>query len=158
MMATFTTRFPANSATGRSLSVSASVAHGLPDGSRLRDIRFVGFGQLEKSWLGLGEFQPGRPMSAAMSTWPRARAYDRALTHPYIRAGPSADGRRRCRARQAELFAYSARAFFFFFLDQIAGIDGLGPLPASTRVCTVCGLVAAVTESATAGGSAVKVV
>ena len=54
---------------------------------------------------------------------------------------------------KAELFAYQARAF----LDQIAGIDVLGPLPGFDTGLHSMRVVAAIAESAAGGGATVKV-
>ncbi|NED59590.1 gfo/Idh/MocA family oxidoreductase, partial [Streptomyces sp. SID10244] len=55
---------------------------------------------------------------------------------------------------KAELFAYQARAF----LDQVAGIDVLGPLPGFDVGLHSMRVVAAITESALDGGATVKVI
>ena len=53
----------------------------------------------------------------------------------------------------ADLFAYQTRGF----LDQIAGIGELGPLPGFDEGLRGLRLVAAVAESADSGGAVVKV-
>jgi predicted dehydrogenase len=53
----------------------------------------------------------------------------------------------------ADLFSYQTRAF----LDQIAGIGDLGPLPGFDVGLHGLRVVAAITESAQSGGVAVKV-
>ena len=73
--------------------------------------------------------------------------------HPYIRGGLPMDA---CGVGHgvADLFGYQTRAF----LDQIAGIGELGPLPGFDAGLHGLRIVAAITESAQSGGAAVKVV
>ncbi|MDF2822765.1 MAG: oxidoreductase domain protein [Mycobacterium sp.] len=145
-VATFTTRFH-NGAVG-TFSVSR-VAHGLPDG-----LGFEIFGSSGSAAWELarpGEFQLSTTDVRSDVNGPRRVTIG--PEHPYIRAGLPMDAGGVGHGK-AEFFAYQARAF----LDQIAGIDGLGPLPGFDAGVHGMRLVAAVTESATAGGSAVKVV
>jgi predicted dehydrogenase len=145
-VATFTTRFH-NGAIG-TFSVSR-VAHGLPDG-----LGFEIFGSSGSAAWELarpGEFQLSTTDVRSDVNGPRRVTIG--PEHPYIRAGLPMDAGGVGHGK-AEFFAYQARAF----LDQIAGIDGLGPLPGFDAGVHGMRLVAAVTESATAGGSAVKVV
>ena len=72
--------------------------------------------------------------------------------HPYIRGGLPMDAGGVGHG-VADLFVYQTRAF----LDQIAGIGDLGPLPGFEVGLHGLQVVAAVTESANAGGAAVKV-
>ena len=72
--------------------------------------------------------------------------------HPYIRGGLPMDAGGVGHGK-AEFFAYQARAF----LDQVAGIDGLPPLPDFTHGLRGMQLVAAITESAANNGTAVKI-
>ena len=72
--------------------------------------------------------------------------------HPYIRGGLPMDAGGVGHG-VADLFAYQTRAF----LDQIVGIDHLGPLPGFEAGLHGLRVVAAVTESAQFGGAAVKV-
>ena len=69
--------------------------------------------------------------------------------HPYTAGG--ANGRGRV-GHGVDLFAVQTRAF----LDQIAGIGDLEPLPTPTRSGGLR-IAAAVPESADSGGSCVKV-
>ncbi|GAA3705601.1 Gfo/Idh/MocA family protein [Gordonia hankookensis] len=73
--------------------------------------------------------------------------------HPYIRGGLPMDAGGVGHGK-AELFAYQARAF----LDQVAGIDALGPLPGFDVGLHSMRVVAAITESALDGGATVKVI
>ena len=73
--------------------------------------------------------------------------------HPYIRGGLPMDAGGVGHG-VADLFAYQTRAF----LDQIAGIGDLGPLPGFDAGLRGLRVVAAVTESAQSGGATVKVV
>jgi hypothetical protein len=72
--------------------------------------------------------------------------------HPYIRGGLPMDAGGVGHG-VADLFGYQTRAF----LDQIAGIGELGPLPGFDAGLHGLRVVAAVTESAQFGGAAVKV-
>jgi predicted dehydrogenase len=72
--------------------------------------------------------------------------------HPYIRGGLPMDAGGVGHG-VADLFAYQTRAF----LDQIAGVGDLGPLPGFEAGLHGLQVVAAVTESAQSGGAAVKV-
>ncbi|MBY6686144.1 Gfo/Idh/MocA family oxidoreductase [Rhodococcus sp. BP-149] len=72
--------------------------------------------------------------------------------HPYIRGGLPMDAGGVGHGK-AEFFAYQARAF----LDQVAGIDGLPPLPDFAHGLRGLQLVAAITESAANNGIAVKI-
>ena len=74
--------------------------------------------------------------------------------HPYIRGGLPMDAGGVGHG-VADLFAYQTRAF----LDQIAGIGDLGPLPELRgSACAACASSPPITESADSGGAAVKVV
>ena len=73
--------------------------------------------------------------------------------HPYIRGGLPMDAGGVGHG-VADLFVYQTRAF----LDQIAGIGDLGPLPSFEAGLRGLRVVAAVSESAQSGGAAVKVV
>jgi predicted dehydrogenase len=73
--------------------------------------------------------------------------------HPYIRGGLPMDAGGVGHG-VADLFGYQARAF----LDQIAGVGELGPLPAFEAGLHGLRVVAAVTESAQSGGVAIKVI
>ena len=73
--------------------------------------------------------------------------------HPYIRGGLPMDAGGVGHG-VADLFVYQTRAF----LDQIAGIGDLGPLPGFDAGLHGLRVVAAITESAQSGGAAVKVV
>ncbi len=72
--------------------------------------------------------------------------------HPYIKGGLPMDAGGVGHG-VADLFGYQNRAF----LDQIAGIDQLGPLPSFRDGLHSLQVVAAVSESAKNGGVAVKV-
>ena len=72
--------------------------------------------------------------------------------HPYIRGGLPMDAGGVGHG-VADLFNYQTRAF----LDQIAGIGDMGPLPGFEVGLHGLQVVAAITESANGGGLAVKV-
>ncbi len=144
-VATFTAMF----ASGAVGTFSASrVAHQLPDG-----LAFELF-----TTKGSAAFDLHRAAEFALSTddvddftnGPR-----RVLIgpqHPYIKGGLPMDAGGVGHG-VAEFFAYQSRAF----LDQIAGIDGLGPLPTFSDGLRGMKVIAAVAESARNGGAAVKV-
>ena len=73
--------------------------------------------------------------------------------HPYIRGGLPMDAGGVGHG-VADLFVYQTRAF----LDQIAGIGDLGPLPGFDAGLRGLRVVAAISESAQSGGAAVKVI
>jgi predicted dehydrogenase len=144
-VATFTAKFD-NGAVG---SFSASrVAHNLPDG-----LGFELFGSNGSAAWDLhraAEFQISSSDVRSDIGGPR-----RVLIgpeHPYIKGGLPMDAGGVGHG-VADLFTYQARAF----LDQIAGIGDLGPLPGFDAALHGMRLVSAVTESATAGGNAVTV-
>ena len=144
-VATFTAKFE-NGAVG---TLSASrVAHNLPDG-----LAFELFGSKGSAAWDLhraSEFQLSADDVRSQIGGPR-----RVLIgpeHPYIRGGLPMDAGGVGHG-VADLFAYQTRAF----LDQIAGIDDLGPLPGFDAGLRGLRLVAAVTESAESGGAVVKV-
>jgi predicted dehydrogenase len=144
-VATFTARFE----NGMLATFSASrVAHGRPDG-----LGFEVFG------------------SAGSAAWDLSRAAEFQIStteipdgingvrrviigpeHPYIRSGLPMDAGGVGHGK-AEFFAYQARAF----LDQIAGVGDLGPLPRFDTGLHDLQLIAAIAESARLGGAAVKV-
>jgi predicted dehydrogenase len=72
--------------------------------------------------------------------------------HPDIRGGPPMDAGGVGHG-VADLFVYQTRAF----LDQIAGIENLGPLPTFEDGLHGLRVVAAVAESAASGDAVVKV-
>ncbi|SCX32348.1 Gfo/Idh/MocA family protein [Mycolicibacterium fluoranthenivorans] len=135
-VATFTARF-GNGAAG---TFSASrVAHGMPDG-----LGFELFGSAGSAVFDLhraGEFTLN----------------DRRVLigpeHPYIRGGLPMDAGGVGHG-VADMFAFQTRAF----LDQIAGIDALGPLPGFEVGLRGLRLVAAIAESARLGGETISVV
>jgi predicted dehydrogenase len=135
-IATFTARF-GNGAAG---TFSASrVAHGMPDG-----LGFELFGSAGSAVFDLhraGEFTLN----------------DRRVLigpeHPYIRGGLPMDAGGVGHG-VADMFAFQTRAF----LDQIAGIDALGPLPGFEVGLRGLRLVAAIAESARLGGETISVV
>ncbi len=144
-MATFTAKFD-NGAVG---TFSASrVAHNLPDG-----LGFELFGSKGSAAWNLhraAEFEISTDDVRSDVAGPR-----RVLIgpeHPYIRGGLPMDAGGVGHG-VADLFAYQTRAF----LDQIAGIGELGPLPGFDAGLHGLRVVAAVTESAQSGGAAVKV-
>ena len=146
-VATFTATFD-NGAVG---TFSASrVAHNLPDG--------LGFELFASK--GSAAWNLHRPGEFEISTDGRAQRRSPGLArvligpdHPYIRGGLPMDAGGVGHG-VADLFAYQTRAF----LDQIAGIGDLGPLPGFDAGLHGLRVVAAVTESAQSGGTAVKVV
>jgi predicted dehydrogenase len=144
-VATFTARFD-NGAIG---TFSASrVAHNLPDGLGFE--LFASAGSASFDLHRAGEFQLSTDDVASHSAGPR-----RVLIgpeHPYIRGGLPMDAGGVGHG-VADLFGYQARAF----LDQIAAIGELGPLPGFDAGLHGLQVVAAVTESANSGGAAVKV-
>ena len=144
-VATFTARFD-NGAIG---TFSASrVAHNLPDGLGFE--LFASTGSASFDLHRAGEFQLSTDDVASRSAGPR-----RVLIgpeHPYIRGGLPMDAGGVGHG-VADLFGYQARAF----LDQIAAVGELGPLPGFDAGLHGLQVVAAVTESANSGGAAVKV-
>jgi hypothetical protein len=93
---------------------------------------------------------PSPPTTSTTSSGPR-----RVLIgpqHPYIKGGLPMDAGGVGHG-VADLFGYQNRAF----LDQIAGIDQLRPLPSFCDGLHGLQVVAAVSESAKNGGVAVKV-
>jgi predicted dehydrogenase len=143
---TFTARFD-NGAVG---TFSASrVAHNLPDGLGFEV--FASNGSAAFDLHRAAEFQISTDELAG-----RLAGSRRVLIgpeHPYIRGGLPMDAGGVGHG-VADLFAYQARAF----LDQIAGIGDLGPLPGFAAGLHGLRVVAAIAESAASGGSAVKVV
>jgi predicted dehydrogenase len=144
-LVTFTARFES----GALGTYSASrVAHNLPDG-----LGFELFGASGSAAFDLhrpGEFQISTDGIDTHVGGPR-----RVLIgpeHPYIRGGLPMDAGGVGHG-VADMFAYQTRAF----LDQIAGIGELGPLPGFEAGLHGLRVVAAVTESAQSGGAAVKV-
>src|SRR6478672_698245 len=144
-VATFTARFE-NGAVG---TFSASrVAHNLPDGLGFE--LFASKGSAAWDLHRAGEFQ----ISAddVRSDIGGARRVLIGPDHPYIRGGLPMDAGGVGHG-VADLFNYQTRAF----LDQIAGIGDLGPLPGFEAGLHGLQVVAAITESANSGGAAVKV-
>ena len=144
-VATFTARFD-NGAIG---TFSASrVAHNLPDGLGFE--LFASAGSASFDLHRAGEFQLSTDDVASRSAGPR-----RVLIgpeHPYIRGGLPMDAGGVGHG-VADLFGYQARAF----LDQIAAVGELGPLPGFDAGLHGLQVVDAVTESANSDGAAVKV-
>jgi len=145
-VATFTAVF-ADGAVG---TFSASrVAHNLPDGLAFE--LFATNGSASWDLHRAGEFHLSADDVRSGVTGPR-----RVLIgpeHPYIRGGLPMDAGGVGHG-VADLFAYQARAF----LDQIAGVGDLGPLPGFDVGLHGLRVVAAVAESARSGGASVKVV
>lgn len=144
-IATFTARFE----NGMLATFSASrVAHGRPDG-----LGFEVFGS-----EGSTAWDLSRPAEFQISTTDirdginGLRRVIIGPEHPYIRGGLPMDAGGVGHGK-AEFFAYQARAF----LDQIAGVGELGPLPRFDTGLHDLHLIAAVTESARLGGATVKV-
>ncbi|MFW0783350.1 Gfo/Idh/MocA family oxidoreductase [Gordonia sp. CPCC 206044] len=165
-VATFTATF----AGGAAATFSASrVAHGLADGLGFEMFGTSGSAAWELARI--AEFQIATELapvdvptagSAPEEHRPgvvsrRAVNGPRRVTigpeHPYIRGGLPMDAGGVGHGK-AELFAYQARAF----LDQVAGIDELGPLPGFDVGVHSMRVVEAITESARGGGATVKVV
>jgi len=144
-VATFTARFD----NGMLATFSASrVAHGRPDG-----LGFEVFGSTGSvAW----ELSRAAEFHVSTTGIPDAINGIRRVIigpeHPYIRGGLPMDAGGVGHGK-AEFFAYQARAF----LDQIAGIGDLGRLPGFDAGLHDLQLIAAVTESARLGGTAVKV-
>jgi predicted dehydrogenase len=144
-VATFTARFD----NGVLATFSASrVAHGRPDG-----LGFEVFGSTGSvAW----ELSRAAEFHVSTTGIPDAINGIRRVIigpeHPYIRGGLPMDAGGVGHGK-AEFFAYQARAF----LDQIAGIGDLGRLPSFDAGLHDLQLIAAVTESARLGGTAVKV-
>ncbi|OLL20611.1 MULTISPECIES: Gfo/Idh/MocA family protein [unclassified Rhodococcus (in: high G+C Gram-positive bacteria)] len=142
---TFSARF-ASSAVG-TFSISR-VAHGLPDG--------LGFEVFATK--GRAAFDQCRPSEFSISTDdldPTVNGSRRVVIgpqHPYIAGGLPMDAGGVGHGK-AEYFAYQARAF----LDQVAGIGDLGPLPTFAHGLRGMQIAAAVVESARSGGAAVKI-
>ena len=142
---TFTARFE-NGAIG---TYSASrVAQSLPDG-----LAFELFGAKGSAAFDLhraGEFQISTDDVRSNVGGPR-----RVLIgpeHPYLRGGLPMDAGGVGHG-VADMFSWQLRAF----LNQIAGIGELGPLPGFDAGLHGLRVVAAITESAQSGGSTVKV-
>ena len=145
-VATFTATF-AGGAVG---TFSASrVAHNLPDGLAFE--LFAANGSAAWDLHRAAEFQ----LSAddVRADIGGARRVLVGPEHPYIRGGLPMDAGGVGHG-VADLFVYQCRAF----LDQIAGVGDLGPLPGFADGLHGLRVVAAVTESAQSGGTAVKVV
>ena len=141
----FTARFES----GALGTYSASrVAHNLPDG-----LGFELFGSSGSAAFDLqraGEFQISTDDVRSDIGGPR-----RVLIgpeHPYIRGGLPMDAGGVGHG-VADMFGYQTRAF----LDQIAGVGDLGPLPGFEAGLHGLRVVAAITESAQSGGAAIKV-
>ena len=144
-IATFTARFDS----GAVGTFSASrVAHNLPDG-----LGFELFGSHGSAAFDLhraGEFHlSSDELGGALAGSRRVLI---GPEHPYISGGLPMDAGGVGHG-VADLFGYQARAF----LDQIAGIGDLGPLPGFEAGLHGLRLVAAITESAATGGATVKV-
>jgi predicted dehydrogenase len=145
-VATFTATF-ANGAVG---TFSASrVAHSLPDGLGFE--LFASAGSAAWNLHRPSEFEISKAESRAELAGPRRVIIG--PEHPYIRGGLPMDAGGVGHG-VADLFAYQTRAF----LDQIAGIGDLGPLPGFGAGLHGLRVVAAITESARSGGATVKVV
>jgi predicted dehydrogenase len=145
-VATFTATFEG----GAVGTFSASrVAHNLPDGLAFE--LFASGGSAAWDLHRAGEFQ----LSAddVRADLGGARRVLIGPDHPYIRGGLPMDAGGVGHG-VADLFVYQTRAF----LDQIAGIEGMGPLPGFDAGLHGLRVVAAVTESAASGGTSVKVV
>jgi predicted dehydrogenase len=141
----FTARFES----GAIGTFSASrVAHSLPD-----ELSFNVFASKGSAAFDLqrpGEFQISTDDVRSDVAGPR-----RVLIgpeHPYIRGGLPMDAAGVGHG-VADMFGWQLRAF----LDQIAGIGELGPLPGFAAGLHGMRVVAAITESAQSGGAAVKV-
>jgi predicted dehydrogenase len=145
-VATFTATFEC----GAVGTYSASrVAHNLPDGLGFE--LFASRGSASWNLHRAGEFEISTDDVRSDVGGPR-----RVLIgpeHPYIRGGLPMDAGGVGHG-VADLFGYQTRAF----LDQIAGIGELGPLPGFDAGLHGLRVVSAVTESAQSGGAAVKVV
>ncbi len=141
---------PRGSNSGAVGTYSASrVAHNLPDGLGFE--LFASKGSASWNLHRPGEFEISTDGVRSDIGGPR-----RVLIgpeHPYIRGGLPMDAGGVGHG-VADLFGYQTRAF----LDQIAGIGELGPLPGFDAGLHGLRVVAAVTESAQSGGAAVKVV
>ena len=145
-VATFTATF-ANGAVG---TFSASrVAHNLPDGLGFE--LFASTGSAAWNLHRPGEFEISTAEGRAEIGGPRRVIIG--PDHPYIRGGLPMDAGGVGHG-VADLFAYQTRAF----LDQIAGIGDLGPLPGFDAGLHGLRVVAAIAESAQSGGATVKVV
>ncbi|MDF3282375.1 Gfo/Idh/MocA family oxidoreductase [Gordonia sp. N1V] len=144
-IATFTATF----ACGAIGTFSASrVAHSLPDG-----LGFELFGTGgSASWelARIAEFHLAADDVRADLNGPRRITIG--PDHPYIRGGLPMDAGGVGHGK-AELFAYQARAF----LDQVAGIDVLGPLPDFETGLHSMRVVASIAESAANAGATVDV-
>jgi predicted dehydrogenase len=144
-VATFTARFDS----GAVGTFSASrAAHNLPDGLGFE--LFASRGSASFDLHRAGEFHISTDEVRSALGGPR-----RVLIgpeHPYIRGGLPMDAGGVGHG-VADLFGYQARAF----LDQISGTGELGPLPGFDAGLHGLRVVAAITESAVSGGSAVKV-
>ena len=144
-VATFTATF----ASGAVGTFSASrVAHSLPDG-----LGFELFGTSgSASWelARIAEFHLANGDVRSDLNGPRRITIG--PDHPYIRGGLPMDAGGVGHGK-AELFAYQARAF----LDQVAGIDVLGPLPGFDTGLHSMRVVDSITASAANGGATIDV-
>lgn len=144
-LATFTVRF----ASGAAGTLSASrVAHGLPNSIGLELFTERGAATFDNARAGEFTFIEAAPSTAT-------RGYRQVLVgphHPYITGGMAMDfpgvG-----YSQNDLFVFQARAF----LEQIAGIDGLDPVPSFEHGLRNLRLMQAVVRSATNAGAEVLI-
>jgi predicted dehydrogenase len=145
-VAAFTAKFDS----GAVGTFSASrVAHNLPDGLGFE--LFASNGSAAFDLHRPGEFQISTEGLDAHVGGPR-----RVLIgpeHPYIRGGLPMDAGGVGHG-VADMFGWQIRAF----VDEVAGIGELGPLPGFDAGLRGLRVVAAITESAQSGGAAVKVV
>lgn len=144
-IATFTATFT-NGAVG-TFSISR-VAHGLPNG-----LGFEVFGATGMAAFDLNH--PGTFTFADQSAGPETNGYREVLLgpqHPGLTRGLAMDFPS-VGYGQNDLFAWQARAF----LDQVAGIGALPPVPSLAHGLHNMEILAAVTRSALSGGATVAV-
>ena len=128
---------------------ASRVAHNLPDGLGFE--LFASKGSAAFNLHRPGEFEISTDDIRSDVGGPRRVMIG--PEHPYIRGGLPMDAGGVGHG-VADMFGYQIRAF----LDQIAGVGDLGPLPGFDAGLHGLRVVAAITESAQSGGAAVKVV
>ena len=142
---TFTATFESGAVGTYSVS---RVAHGLPNG--------LGFEVLAED--GAATFDLNRPGEFGFADHSPAavtNGYRQVLigpAHPYIERGMPMDFPSVGHG-QNDLFAWQCRAF----LDQVAGLDRLPPIPSMTEGLHNMELLAAITQSALSGGGTVQI-
>ena len=144
-IATFTATF-ANGAVG-TFSISR-VAHGLPNGLGFEVFAETGSAAYDLNRPGEFTFADQGPAGVVNGSSLRCCS---ARDHPYLERGLPMDFPSVGHG-QNDFFAWQARAF----LDQVAGLDRLPPVPTLPHGLHNMEILAAVTQSALNGGQAVS--